>query len=295
MKSLFYDIKSEPWNADDFFIPKNVHEIYTMLTGEEGRLLRWVTECYFSGAGAICELGTFLGGSTARLAYGLSKNANTSNKKIQCFDRYECAEHHKQQLLYQHGIKPFDGVDILPISKQMLAAFADYIEFNKCDILDAYWDNGPIEVLFIDIAKTRQTNDHVMATFFPHLIPGQSLVIQQDYFHHTNPWVVAQIEALIDCFELVACTRDNSAVFRCLRLPSKEELDRATTANMGYQQLIDYLITAMDRFPSYRHKQHLARSMLTLKSLPTANTAWQFENQTISFQDLDEVICSSLQ
>jgi len=252
-------------------------------------MLRWVAEHYFTGQGAICELGTFVGGSTARLAYGLTKN-RTATTKIQCFDRYECAERHKQQLLYDHGIAAFTGEDILPLARDLLAEFTGLVEFHKCDILDTRWDGGAIEILFIDIAKTRKTNDHVLETFFSSLIEGESLVIQQDYFHHSNPWVVAQLESLKDCFELVAFTQNNSAIFRYKHAPSTAQLEKAKTAEMTDKELITHLYSAMARFPLYRHKQHLARSILTVRKNPGVLSSWEYGETQFSFEELDSAI-----
>ena len=45
------------------------------------------------------------------------------------------------------------------------------------------------QVLFIDVAKTWRINDVVIAQFFPKLIPGHSIIIQQDYMWGFGPWI----------------------------------------------------------------------------------------------------------
>ena len=49
-------------------------------------------------------------------------------------------------------------------------------------------------MLFVDIAKTWALNDVVIEQFFPRLIPGRSVVVQQDYAFAFRPWVAITME-----------------------------------------------------------------------------------------------------
>ena len=51
-------------------------------------------------------------------------------------------------------------------------------------------------------------------TFFPRLIPGRSLVIQQDYFIEELPYIKAHQEAFADRFEYIG-EISSMAVYRC--------------------------------------------------------------------------------
>ena len=51
-----------PWL--DQKLPDEAARVPTMLTEEEGQLLYWLTGTYATGAGVICDLGCFAGGST---------------------------------------------------------------------------------------------------------------------------------------------------------------------------------------------------------------------------------------
>ena len=280
-------ISMRPWNSIIYGIPPRVKKIPTMLTDEEGRMLRWIAEFDYQGVGAICELGTFVGGSTARLAYGLSLNKRSSSP-IHCFDRYECAENMKPELLYKHGIEPFEGQDILPISKNMLKEFTDLLRFHKCNILDVRWADGPIEFLFIDIMKTVEISNHVGRTFFPHLIPGRSLLVQQDYFHFRNPWIVAQMELLRDHFDLLAYTESNSAIFRCVKEVTPDSLRETSWSNLSLDHRDQLLKEATRRFPYLRQREFIAECRRSARCNPNATAAWQIKLGPASRAVLDE-------
>jgi hypothetical protein len=274
-----------PWNSQFYSVPSEVKQIPTMLTDEEGRMLRWIAEFDYTGIGAICELGSFIGGSTARLAFGLSKNKQTRSK-IHAFDRFECAEGMKPDLLYKKGIAPFAGVDILPTAKQLLATFRGLIEFHKGDLNKTQWAGGPIELLFVDIAKSAATADHVARQFYKDLIPGRSVVIHQDYFHHQNPWIVVQMEALAEKFSLVAYAQNNSAVFRLKDPLSADDLASCSWFTLEARERVDLIVRAISRFPHLRQQEMLARSAFTVSQAPEVSKASEYPRRNVSQRDL---------
>ena len=58
-----------------------------------------------------------------------------------------------------------------------------------------------VEVLSIDVAKTPNLMVAVARDFFPRLVPGHSIVLNQDYIFPHQPWVIIAMELLADCFE----------------------------------------------------------------------------------------------
>lgn len=274
-----------PWNSQFYSVPAEVKKIPTMLTDEEGRMLRWLTEFEFTGAGAICELGSFVGGSTARLAFGLSRNRR-SKGVIHAFDRFECAESMKADLLYSKGIPRFEGIDILPVARKLLSAFASLISFHKGDVNAMQWEHGPIEILFIDIAKTADTADHIARHYFPHLIPGRSIVVHQDYFHHHNPWCAIQMEMLAGKFDLVGYAQDNSALFRLKEKLSEEDLQSCSWHLASPEKRVNLAVQAMRRFPHVRQREHLARLAKTIADQPNAAKASEFAKRKLAHTDI---------
>ena len=58
-------------------------------------------------------------------------------------------------------------------------------------------------VVRVDIVKSHQINDMVLAQFFPCLIPGWSVVIQQDNHWGYAPWIHITMELFADYFEIL--------------------------------------------------------------------------------------------
>jgi len=183
----------------------------TMLVDDELRLLHHLAENVYRGEGAIIDAGSFLGGSTVALADGLRRNRTTARKVIHSYDRFEVEEWTRG--VYFPESTPA-GTSFREQFDRNIAPYADLVEVHAGDIQQQSWNGGPIELLFIDVAKHWSVCDWVTWQFFPHLIPGRSLVVQQDYlYHHWVGWLHVTMERYADCFEYVCDTDVNSVVF----------------------------------------------------------------------------------
>jgi hypothetical protein len=205
-------LRSEPWMMET--LPANVAECLTMMTVDEKTLLYWATSKYFAGKGAVVDAGSFVGGSTVALAQGLMESWPDSALKLQSYDRFEADEFMRQFYFEPNGLET-EGPRFRNIFDANIHSVASRVDVHDGDITTFPWAGGPIEILFIDVCKAWFIDDHVVGTFFPHLIPGQSLVIQQDFFHHWCPWLVATMEIFHDHFEFIGFARWNTGVFRC--------------------------------------------------------------------------------
>lgn len=253
-----------PWHRTQ--LPGEAEAVPTMLTDEEGRLLHWLARDYAIGSGVICDLGCFAGGSTARLASGV--DAAKRKTQVHAFDHFTLTEEQKTRYLYPAGIARFKGRNMLPAVRQLLSPWQDLITFRPGDITDAAWQGGPVEILFIDAAKTPATTDRIAQTFLPHLIPGHSIVIQQDYLHWRQPWVPAQMELLVDCFEIVAWCAKNTVVFRATNAITAQHIMASQVERLSDDVLIDLIGRAMCRFPERPQRAHLARAILCIRDNP---------------------------
>lgn len=271
-----FPLDTKPWNSILYDIPPNVRKVPTMLTEEEGRMLCWLAEHVFSGQGAICELGTFVGGSTARLASGLRRNTRASGT-IDCFDRYGCSENQKQKLLYRFGIPPFAGEDILPIAKTLLKDFEGIIRFHKGDILDVNWVEGPIEILFVDIAKSVEIAEHLARVFYPSLIPDVSILVHQDYLYPKNPWIIHQMEMLQDYFDFVSNTEDHSVLFRCKKIVPAANPAIGAWQSASTEEKIAVIRRAARHFPFLRQRQFIAESIRMVTEYPNVTKTWSYK------------------
>ena len=209
--ALSPELFRRPWLAEA--LAPSAAEVMTMLSVEERQLLQWLTRSRFTGAGAIVDGGCFVGGSTLALAEGL--RAAGGGAKIDVFDLFEVEPYMADLYFTDRGISP--GESFRPLFDQNTAHVSDLLRVHGGDITQFGWDGDPIEILFIDIAKSWALNDFLVAEFFPCLIPGRSIVIQQDFVFAVCPWVILTMEMLAPYFEPVAFAEYCSVVYLCRR------------------------------------------------------------------------------
>ncbi len=250
---------SAPWRSVD---PKEFGDtapVPTMLSREEQQLYAWLTSRWTQDIGAVVDLGCFVGGSTARLASGHAKAGKRS--WIHAYDHFKADERVKAALLYRQGIPEFEGDDTYWLARDLLAAWDDHVTLHRGDIRDKTWESGPIELLVIDAAKSDDSIDHIAETFFPHLVPGQSLVIQQDYYHWRLPWIPAQMQRMRNWFKPVAYCPNDTVIFLNTRQIDEDAL---AAGNIG--QLSDAEIIASLKRTNWRgipwHKAYRIRKMI---------------------------------
>ena len=242
------------WRHDP--VPAASANVPTMLVPDELRLLHHLAQNVYRGEGAIVDAGSFLGGSTIALADGLRHNGHRGT--IHSFDRFEVEE-------WTRGIffpaETPAGTSFREQFERNIEPYRDLVEVHAGDIVEHPWNGGPIELLFIDVAKHWTVCDWVTWQFFPHLIPGRSLVVQQDYlYHHWVGWLHVTMEFYADCFEYVCDTGVNSVVFRnTKKVPVQEHtieslsiaersalMDRAASRFAGARR--DMLVAAKAHF-----------------------------------------------
>jgi hypothetical protein len=107
------------------------------------------------------------------------------------------------------------GQPFEPLFRQATAEFADSIELHRGDLLKETWPaDRPIELLFVDIAKTFALSGKVVTEFFPHLIAGRSVVVHQDFYHPSTFYLPIVMDYLSDYFTIVEPSCDWSVAFR---------------------------------------------------------------------------------
>lgn len=248
-------------------VPPACANIPTMLVPDELRLLHHLAEQCYGGFGVIVDGGSFLGGSAVALADGVRRNPHrrriSEDKVIHSFDRFEVEE-------WTRGIYfPEDtptGTSFRDRFESNIAPYADLIEVHAGDVLDHEWKNGPIEIFFIDMAKNANVCDWVTWRFFPHLIPGRSLVVQQDYLYgRWTGWLHVTMEFYADYFEYVCDTEVNSVVFLYKKKIPESVLRRNTVESLTFEEKMALMDRAANRFDGAKReiilaaKAHLAQ------------------------------------
>jgi SAM-dependent methyltransferase len=229
-------------------VPAASANVPTMLVPDELRLLNHLASEYYTGAGLIVDGGSFLGGSTTALADGLRRNprARGIEKPIHSYDQFE-VEGWTRGIYFPETVA--EGASFRADFDRSIAPYADLVEVHAGDVRDHPWTGGPIEILFIDLAKHWDVCDWVTWQFFPHLIPGRSLVIQQDYlYHHWVAWLHVTMEYYADYFEYVCDTEVNSVVFLNTKRIPPTVLRRETVARLTTEEKIELMDRAANRF-----------------------------------------------
>ncbi len=261
------------WNLRSYCAGAPLARVPTMLTPEECRMLAWIAQVFPSGAGVICDLGSFLGGSTVHLAAGA--NLSPHRPVVHAFDQFTSADEHKQHWLYDHGYPPFEGNDMLHAFQEFTEPYRDLVRPWQGMIEAHRWTGEPIEVLFVDICKGWDTTDHVLREFYPALIPGGSVVIHQDFQHWMHPWVVATTEALHPKLSLVSWTEENSAVFACTAPITREDVAGVALQEMPAERVLALIERASERFPFARQREAVWENRIAYAKNPAARFSWE--------------------
>ena len=267
-------LASRPWRRLLERALGPARSVPTMLSAEEQKLYYWLTAFWCEGAGEIVDLGCFAGGSTARLAEG-GRVAGLGGR-VHAYDRFTADPRVKEAVLYRQGAAPFEGEDILPLARAWLAPWQDRVTFHPGEIERAVWPATPIELLVMDASKTAASGDAMAAAFFPHLIPGASLVVSQDHLHWAQPWLPAQFERLADCLIPVAHAPRDTVVFLCIRAPGRAALAHARIVGLSDAELDADLAAARARLAPLGVSDRLGEARAALAANPGARQAFAF-------------------
>jgi hypothetical protein len=237
-------IREHAWHRE---IPPEVlpQSVATMLAFGERQMLYWLAR-ELPIPGVIVDAGCFIGGSTQALAAGFAANASTTGKlgRIHTYDMFLAPRDGYSLNLIGNGKKPGDTIfDVFNANVGMLLPLVaphvgDFLSFDP--------PAEPINLLFVDIAKSRELNEHVVSRYFGKLVPGESILIQQDYNDHSCPWVNVAMEFFADHFEYL-CDESASRLYSVTKLPTTEEIARF--ASLTIDEQITLMRSAADREP----------------------------------------------
>lgn len=216
-------IREHAWYKE---IPPEVlpDSIATMLAFGERQMLYWLAR-ELPIPGVIVDVGAFIGGSTQALAAGFAANTSTTGKlgRIHTYDMFLAPRDSYSLTLIGNDKRPGDTViDVFNANLGMLlplviAHVGDFLSFEP--------PAEPINLLFIDIAKSRALNEHLVRRYFRKLVPGKSILIQQDYNDHSCPWVKVTMEFFRDHFEYLS-DESASRLYSVKKLPTTDEIAR---------------------------------------------------------------------
>lgn len=172
-------------------------ELPGMINDSERQLYYHIVKHCLSDAGQIVDAGCFLGASSRIFGEGLRAKGAASNIRIHSYDLFR-----NTNMAYDKFLQPAPprNSDLLPDFMQNIRPVADRINIYPQNFLDTKWTGSPIELCFIDIAKSPALNAHIYASFSGSWIPGYTYYLQQDFVHLEAPWVQYVIGFLSDHF-----------------------------------------------------------------------------------------------
>ncbi|MEM1079671.1 MAG: hypothetical protein AAGI09_14225 [Pseudomonadota bacterium] len=265
---------AKPWREAEIVEAEARIAVPTMLAPQERQFYYWAARDWARGDGALVDLGAFAGGSTARFAAGASDAGHGAI--IHAYDRFTAKEQTKQNVLYAAGVPPFDGRDILPLAQSFLAPWAAQMRYHVGHIPDLGWPGGKIELLAVDAAKIATTTDLIAAQFFPALIPGRSLLIQQDFLHWSQPWLAAQMWRMRDAFLPVAHAPRDTITFLCTAPVTPEIIEAGRISQASDAELLAGIRAMRDALPeAWALKPRLRKTVAALRANPEVRIAWQ--------------------
>lgn len=239
---------TKPWRRqgaapDEIFAPKG------MIGPEERHCYYWLGKNWLSGQGCIVDAGAFLGASTLCFAAGAAAGGRrdfNGDLLIHAYDYFKVVDEYVGEAIARDFRPIKDGESYLDIFAAQTGSYMDMIRAYPGDFLSHAWRGAPVEILFIDIAKTSELCAHAVGEFFPSLIPGRSVVVHQDYFHCWHPYIHIGMEFLDEEFELVdEYVPHQSRVWRLTKAIPAEKIARLAAYDLTKDErmaLLDCLI-----------------------------------------------------
>lgn len=204
-------------------IPPSCRDTPSMMSLPEKQFLFGLASRYYAGKGFIVDAGIFLGASTRCFGEGVRSNPQQDvitrawQRPIVSYDK-AIVNPNMPLFFEKHGLafSAAKGDSFEAELRRNVEPVKDLVDLRIGDFMDATAIDGPVEILFLDILKTPSLSLHAFRLFYPKLIPGRSLVIQQDYFFEELPWIKTHQEALAAYFDFVG-EIGSSAVFLCTK------------------------------------------------------------------------------
>lgn len=221
-----------------------------MLSPGELRLLHDLSRDHWCGRGLIVDAGCFLGGSTMALGHGIRSNSRWAcapvKPIIHSYDLFQ---------IEQWTVGPYfpktrsAGESFEGEYRSNIAAIRDLVEVHPGNVMTQRWDGKEIEILFVDLAKHWTVSDFVVRTFFPRLVPGHSVVLQQDYLYHEwNGWIIVTMELLSGYFQMFGKPESSTVMFRLAEPLPENAVRDDVFQRLGLAEIDELFRRAIARF-----------------------------------------------
>ncbi len=218
-------------------------KVPSMMSMLEKRLLFNLARNYYAGEGVIIDAGIFLGASTVCFGEGIRKNVQSAAIRTRWAKPIVALElgiinPGMPAFFKRHNVEGMDepGGSFSPTLERNIGPVADLVDLRLGDIRETAADiSSPVEILFLDVLKLPEISRFAIRQFFPRLIPGRSIIIQQDYFIDLLPFIRTDQEFFADYFTYIGevCS---SALFLCTKAIPESEIVRLEAGIAAQEQ-----------------------------------------------------------
>ncbi len=246
-------------------LPETLKKHPSMMSLVEREVLYGLASNYYEGKGAIIDAGVFLGASTRIFGKGVSVNAQKSEilgqfkKPIVTFEHGQLGKG-MMGFFERHSVETTDlikGTSFVPLLRKMIKDVRPMVDLRVGDILKQKWDKTPIEILFLDVVKSAEINQFVFENFFPRLIPGKSIVIQQDYFIDRLPFLKISQELLDPYFEYIGNAQSSGYFLLKKKIPAKAIKGATNPMDRKLEKKLSLIENCAERIKFDRDRSYL--------------------------------------
>jgi hypothetical protein len=231
----------------------------------------------------IIDAGIFMGASTVCFGEGIRRNAAVDRisarwaKPVVSFER-GVINTGMPAFFERHKVPDMGSVgdSFAAALVANLAPIADLVDLRVGDILEPAANvTSPVEILFLDVLKLPEISRFAISQFFPRLIPGQSIVVQQDYFIDLLPYIRTDQEFFADHFTYIG-EASSSALFLCKRAIDDDAIDRLEMGvSADAQERLATVAMQRSADPARRFLLALSKTRL-LHQLHGEDVAWDY-------------------
>lgn len=268
---------ARPWTAVRETDLGPAAQVPTMLTPEESLFYHWLGR-RVQGDGTVVDLGAYAGGSAARLLSGLALSRRPFH--VHSYDRFRSSRAFWAKFMPEEPLPDADDADLLPVARRNLTPWADHVTLHVGDIGEKRWTGGPIEILSVDAAKGADMADHIAGIFFPSLVPGRSILVQQDYLMAVQPWLCAQMVALRDCFLPLAHLPKVGLAFLCLAPVTEDAIASARVGGLTDGKLMQRVRAAAAWHEGMVRRAPFKAMLDQIRAHPGVRLGWQMRRGT---------------
>lgn len=223
---------------------------------------------FYKLKGSIVDAGVFLGGTTKAFLEGARSNpkfTGSNLKKITVFDRFIVGEQAYQDFIRKLNGKNYEYTDSFRgVFDELMGQDAEALDIQEGDFLEKEYSHPFIELLGLDICKSRALTLHAARVFFPRMRAFESMMIHQDYVHIWTPWIHVMMEAFDNYFTKTA-EIDSCGVFLCTNEISPEETSTVLSSLSDIPRAVKLMNRSLSK--SQTHRAHFTISMAKAKLL----------------------------